>query len=75
MTYDTYDKTARTLADRYRSDGSTSRAVQVAGRDAAAATAREAAGTLSGRVREQPLVAVMVAAAIGYIVGRIGRHI
>ena len=74
MTYDTYDKTARTLADRYRSDGSTSRAVQVAGRDAAA-TAREAAGTLSGRVREQPLVAVMVAAAIGYIVGRIGRHI
>ena len=74
MTYDTYDTTARSLADRYRSEGSDSRALQATGGDLAA-SAREAAGTLGGRIQEQPLVAILIAAAIGYIVGRIGRHI
>lgn len=74
MTYDTYDRTARNLADRYRSTGSASRALQTTAGDATA-TARDAAGTLGGRIQEQPLVAVLIAATIGYIVGRIGRHI
>lgn len=74
MTYDTYDKTARNLADRYRDTGSASRAVQTTAGDTAATT-RDAAGTLGGRIQEQPLVAVLIAAVIGYIVGRIGRHI
>ncbi len=80
MTYDSYDKTARTLADRaddaagrYRG-GSASRALQTTGGDMAA-TARDAAGTLGGRIQEQPLVAILIAAVLGYIVGRIGRHI
>ena len=72
MTYDTYDKTARTLADRYRSEGS--RALQTTAGDLAA-SARDATGTLGGRIQEQPLVAILIAAAIGYIVGRIGRHV
>ena len=74
MTYDTYDKTARSLAARYRREGSGSRALQATGSDLAA-SARDAAGTLGGRIQEQPLVAILVAAAIGYIVGRIGRHV
>ena len=74
MTYNTYDKTARTLADRYRSTGSASRALQTTAGDMAATT-RDATGTLGGRIQEQPLVAVLIAATIGYIVGRIGRHI
>lgn len=74
MTYDTYDRTARNLADHYRDTGSPSRAMQTTGGDMAA-TARDAAGTLGGRIQEQPLVAVLIAAVIGYIVGRIGRHI
>ena len=74
MTYDTYDRTARDLADRYRSTGSPSRALQTSGADASA-TARDAAGTLGARIQEQPLVAILIAAAIGYIVGRIGRHV
>ena len=73
MSYNTYDKTARTLADRYAGT-SPSRALQTVRKDATA-TARDAAGTLGGRVQEQPLVAILIAAAIGYIVGRIGRHI
>ena len=72
MTYDTYDTAARSLADRSRSEGS--RALQTTGGDLAA-SARDAAGTLSDRIQEQPLVAILIAAAIGYIVGRIGRHI
>ena len=80
MAYNSYDETARSLADRAddaarrHGGGSASRALQTTGGDMAA-TARDAAGTLGGRVQEQPLVAVLIAAAIGYIVGRIGRHI
>lgn len=79
MTYDTYDRTARTLADQAdnaaaRNGGSASRALQATGGDMAA-TARDAAGTLGGRIQEQPLVAILIAAVIGYIVGRIGRHV
>ena len=74
MADDTYDTTARTLADRYRSDGSGSRALQTTAGDLAA-SARDTAGTLGGRIQEQPLVAILIAAAVGYIVGRIGRHV
>ncbi len=84
MAYDTYDRAARNLADhaedaarsadaRY-GRGSSSRALQTTGGDLAG-TARDAADSLSGRVQEQPLVAILIAAVIGYIVGRIGRHI
>ena len=85
MAYDTYDRTARNLADhaedaardagaRYRRDGSASRALQTTGGDLAE-TARGAADSLGGRIQEQPLFAILIAAVIGYIVGRIGRHI
>jgi ElaB/YqjD/DUF883 family membrane-anchored ribosome-binding protein len=85
MAYDTYDKTARSLADdaedaartagtRYGRAGSASRALQTTGGDPAG-TARGAADSLGGRIQEQPLVAILIAAVIGYIVGRIGRHI
>ena len=80
MAYDTYDKTARSLEDaartattRHGGAGSASRALQTTG--GATGTARDAADLLGGRIREQPLVAVLIAAVIGYIVGRIGRHI
>lgn len=39
----------------------------------AAGTVREQADALSGRVKEQPMVAVLVAAAIGFILGRAMR--
>jgi ElaB/YqjD/DUF883 family membrane-anchored ribosome-binding protein len=35
--------------------------------------AREQTEALSGRVREQPIMALLVAAAAGYLVGRISR--
>ena len=35
--------------------------------------AHDQADALGGRVREQPLVAVLVAAGVGYLVGRIVR--
>lgn len=35
--------------------------------------ARDQADALGGRVKEQPLIAIMVAAAVGYLVGRIVR--
>jgi uncharacterized protein YjbJ (UPF0337 family) len=31
--------------------------------------------TLSGQVRQQPMVALLVAAAIGWVIGRVGRAI
>ncbi|MBV8096373.1 MAG: hypothetical protein JOY71_15185 [Acetobacteraceae bacterium] len=36
-------------------------------------TVSEQAEAISGRVREQPLIAVLVAAGIGYLIGRITR--
>ena len=39
----------------------------------AADAVRGQAETVSGYVREQPLIAVLAAAAIGYLVGRISR--
>ena len=84
MAYDTYDRTARSLADhaedarragvRYGRDGAASRALRTTGGDLAG-TARGAADSLGGRIQEQPLAAILMAAVIGYIVGRIGRHI
>ena len=65
---------ARDAGTRHGTSGSASRALQAIGGDQAA-TARDAADALGGRIREQPLVAVLIAAAIGYIVGRIGRHV
>jgi ElaB/YqjD/DUF883 family membrane-anchored ribosome-binding protein len=35
--------------------------------------AREQAEALTGRVREQPLIAILVAAGVGYLIGRIVR--
>ena len=35
--------------------------------------AREQAEALSGRVREQPLISILVAAGVGYLIGRIVR--
>ena len=40
---------------------------------AAADMAHEQADALSGQVREQPLIAILVAAGVGYLVGRIIR--
>jgi len=39
----------------------------------AADTVREQAEMVSGKVREQPLVAIVIAAAIGYVFGRATR--
>ncbi len=39
----------------------------------AAGTVRDQAEVISGKVREQPLMAVLIAAAIGYALGRIAR--
>jgi len=34
---------------------------------------REQAETISGKVREQPLLAVLIAAAVGFVLGRVTR--
>ena len=39
----------------------------------AADSVREQVETVSGKVREQPLLAVLIAAAIGYVLGRATR--
>ena len=39
----------------------------------AADTVREQAEAMSGRVREQPLLAILIAAAVGYVLGRVTR--
>ena len=39
----------------------------------AAGAVRDQADAISGRVREQPLVAILVAAAVGYVLGRAMR--
>jgi len=39
----------------------------------AAGTVRDQAEVISGKVREQPLLAVLIAAGIGYALGRITR--
>ena len=39
----------------------------------AAGAVRDQANSLSGRVREQPMIAVLVAAAVGYVIGRAMR--
>ena len=41
--------------------------------NSAAGLVREQAQTLSGHVREQPLVAILLAAGIGYLLGRTTR--
>jgi ElaB/YqjD/DUF883 family membrane-anchored ribosome-binding protein len=49
----------------------TSAVTDVAGRaDRAVSTAREQAEALSGQVEERPLLAILVAAGIGYLLGR-----
>jgi uncharacterized protein YjbJ (UPF0337 family) len=42
---------------------------------AAVDSAQDIAETITERVREQPLTAVLIAAGIGYLIGRIGRYI
>jgi ElaB/YqjD/DUF883 family membrane-anchored ribosome-binding protein len=39
----------------------------------AADTVREQMENVSGRVREQPLLAILIAAAVGYVLGRATR--
>ncbi len=39
----------------------------------AGSVARDQAEALSGRVKEQPLLALVIAAAAGYLIGRIAR--
>jgi len=39
----------------------------------AADTVRDQAETVSGKVREQPLLAILLAAAAGYVIGRATR--
>ena len=39
----------------------------------AGTAARDQAEALSSRVREQPLMAVLIAAAVGFVVGRVTR--
>ncbi len=42
---------------------------------AAADTVKDYAGTLSDRIQDQPLLAVAIAAGIGYLIGTIGKRI
>ena len=82
MSYGSYDETARSIAE-HAPDGDAppdgaarpaSRALQtVAG--SASGEARDAAGLLGERIREQPLVAILIAGAIGYVVGWIGKRV
>ena len=47
----------------------------VAGRaDRAVSAAREQAEALSGQVEERPLLAILIAAGIGYLLGRFLSH-
>ena len=39
----------------------------------ASGTVREQADAMSGRVKEQPLIAILIAAAAGWIIGRVMR--
>jgi ElaB/YqjD/DUF883 family membrane-anchored ribosome-binding protein len=39
----------------------------------AADTVRGQVETVSGKVREQPLLAILIAAAVGYVLGRVTR--
>lgn len=39
----------------------------------AAGVVRDQADAMSGRVREQPLLAILIAAGIGYVLGRVTR--
>ena len=39
----------------------------------AAGAVRDQADAVSGKVREQPLLAVLIAAAVGYVLGRATR--
>ena len=39
----------------------------------ASGAVRDQAQAVSGRVKEQPLIAIMIAAAVGWIVGRVMR--
>jgi ElaB/YqjD/DUF883 family membrane-anchored ribosome-binding protein len=39
----------------------------------AAGAVRDQADVVSGKVREQPLLAVLIAAAVGYMLGRVTR--
>jgi ElaB/YqjD/DUF883 family membrane-anchored ribosome-binding protein len=39
----------------------------------ASGAVRDQAQVVSGRVKEQPLIAVMIAAAVGWIIGRVMR--
>ncbi len=59
------DRVTPALADAAGRAESTARA--------AADLAQDKAEALSGRVRDQPIIAVLVAAGVGYLVGRITR--
>ena len=39
----------------------------------ASSAVRDQARVMSGRVKEQPLIAVVIAAAVGWIIGRVMR--
>jgi ElaB/YqjD/DUF883 family membrane-anchored ribosome-binding protein len=39
----------------------------------AAGTVREQMENVSGRVRDQPLIAILIAAGLGYVIGRVTR--
>jgi ElaB/YqjD/DUF883 family membrane-anchored ribosome-binding protein len=39
----------------------------------AAGAVRDQAEVVSGKVREQPLLAILIAAAVGYVLGRVTR--
>jgi len=39
----------------------------------AADSVREQVETVSGKVREQPMMAILIAAAVGYVLGRVTR--
>ena len=39
----------------------------------AAGTVREQMENVSGRVRDQPMLAILIAAAVGYVLGRTTR--
>ncbi len=59
------DRVSPAIADAADRAGSTARA--------AADMAQDQAEALSGQVREQPLIALLVAAGVGYLIGRIIR--
>ncbi len=71
------ERAAREAAPRSAQEAQDLEEAEAVGRSRARAGARRTRATarsLSGAVRERPVTAVIVAGAVGYLLGRRGRH-